>query len=372
MKIEQSIWTPSRGWEPKTTTVLSENANLVLAFGARDLLADPTHFEYLRKRYPKAHLVMASTAGEIIDTKVFDGSIVVTAIHFEKTELKIAQTNIRETGSSVEAGRYLTDELLSEDLCHILVISDGQLVNGSALVPQKISLTGGLAGDGPDFKHTLVGLNEPPDNGNIAAIGFYGTQLAVSHGTKGGWDPFGPERIITRSEGNKLFELDGQNALELYKNYLGPLAKELPGSALLFPLSITPEKGDGALVRTILSVDESDQSMTFAGDVPQGTRTKLMKANFDRLVDGAVQAAESSLEPFGGQSPELALLISCVGRKLVLNQRVEEEVEETREVFGSETVITGFYSYGEISPLVNSPKCELHNQTMTITTMREI
>jgi hypothetical protein len=169
-----------------------------------------------------------------------------------------------------------------------------------------------------------------------------------------------------------LYELDGQSALELYKKYLGDLAKDLPGSALLFPLSLKLGKSDHPVVRTVLSVDEKNQSMTFAGDVPQGTYARLMKANFDRLVDGAVGAANNALQTISAPNTELAILISCVGRKLVLDQKIEEEVEGVIDVLGENTVVTGFYSYGEISPFTPNAKCELHNQTMTITTFSEL
>ena len=131
-------------------------------------------------------------------------------------------------------------------------------------------------------------------------------------------------------------------------------------------------ENDEPVVRTILSVNEADHSMTFAGNMPEGAYARLMKANFDRLVDAASDAATSSFTPFNSHKPELAILISCVGRKLVLNQRVDEEVESVRSVLGPNTKITGFYSYGEISPLTNSVNCELHNQTMTITALSEI
>jgi len=193
----------------------------------------------------------------------------------------------------------------------------------------------------------------------------------VGFGSLGGWDAFGPERLITRSKENVLYELDGRSALDLYKNYLGDHARNLPSSALLFPLSVRAREKDAPVVRTVLAIDETDQSMTFAGDVPVGAYARFMKANFDRLIDGALGAARSSHQALGEGTAELAVLISCVGRKLVLKQRIEEEVEAVREVLGPDTVLTGFYSYGELSPFTPDARCELHNQTMTITTLSE-
>ena len=233
-------------------------------------------------------------------------------------------------------------------------------------------MTGGLAGDGERFEETLVFVGGEPRVGLIAAIGLYGDRLRVGFGSLGGWDPFGPDRLITRSEGNVLFELDGKSALGLYKTYLGEYARDLPASALLFPLALRREgESQSPVVRTILSIDDEAESMTFAGDMPQGEYARLMKANFERLIDGATLAAKTSVETLGAETPELALLISCVGRRMVLKQRTEEEVETVREVLGTRAVLAGFYSYGEISPFAPSARCELHNQTMTITTLSE-
>ncbi|MGE3823534.1 MAG: FIST signal transduction protein, partial [Bacteroidia bacterium] len=217
---------------------------------------------------------------------------------------------------------------------------------------------------------TTVRLHATPSEGNIVAVGFYGNDLKVGFGSVGGWDVFGVERHVTQSVGNVLYELDGQPALDLYKMYLGDKAKDLPGSALLFPLGMKVNEDSESLVRTVLAVSEADKSMTFAGDIPQGATVRLMKANFDKLIDGAGNAAENSYQSLGAES-DFAILISCVGRKLVLDQRIEEEVEAVRDILGNSPSITGFYSYGEISPLLSTVKCELHNQTMTITTFTE-
>jgi hypothetical protein len=204
----------------------------------------------------------------------------------------------------------------------------------------------------------------------VVGVGLYGESLRVGYGSQGGWDSFGPARRVTRSRGNVLFELDGESALALYKSYLGDHASALPGSALLFPLLLEDPCGGDGLVRTVLAVDEEAGSLTFAGDVPVGSQARLMKANFDRLIDGACSSASATSRGLDGTHAELAILISCVGRKLVLRQRIEEEVEAVREVL-PRAVLAGFYSYGELCPQGSLGSCELHNQTMTITTLAE-
>ncbi len=376
MRIEQKKYSGHNGWETlREGTAAAGAYQLVLAFGSVELLSRSSFYDTLRQQYPNADILMSSTAGEIIDTQVNDDSISLTAIQFERTEIKTATADISDPGNSYDAGAKLAEGLEKKGLKNVLVISDGQMVNGSDMVaglqsglPKGTLLTGGLAGDGALFRHTLVGLNAPPGEGKIVAIGFYGPHLTVTYGSVGGWDPFGPQRLITKSEHNILYEMDGQPALETYKRYLGDYAKELPGSALRFPLSIRVNNSEHALVRTILGVNEEEQSLTFAGNMPEGAYAQLMMANIDRLIEGASSAASNSVE---GNAPELAILISCVGRKLVLDQRIEEEIEVVRSVYGPGTAITGFYSYGEISPSFNFMECELHNQTMTITTMTE-
>ena len=376
---EQRLWTQQEGWTHVHGTLASEPA-IVFVFGGRAEVQQQEHFEYIRSIYPNAPLLFCSTAGEILGTYVYDHSLCVTAVSFESTQLTFAQSKIAHVNESEEKGRELVGQLPHEGLSHVMVFSDGLTVNGTALVagltsglPEGVSVTGGLVADGADFLHTVTGLNELPSEKNIIVIGFYGDDLSIGYGSLGGWDTFGPDRTITRSEGNVLYELDGRPALELYKEYLGPLAQQLPGSGLLFPLRLNlgDKSHTDEVVRTLLAIDEASQSMTFAGDMPIGVSTTLMKANFERLIDGATGAAQMSASS-DMRDPQLALLISCVGRKLVLKDRIEEETEAVRSILGESTVMTGFYSYGEICPVAPTEKqCRLHNQTMTITTFKE-
>ena len=381
MKIEQKKWTKTGNWTTVTNNNLKDLAQWVLVFGGRDVVKDPEKYAEIQAWYPSAQIIMCSTAGEILHNEVLDDSLVVTAVMFEKTQIVCKQTHIADAGESESAGANLAAQLDPVHLQHAMVFAEGNKINGTTLVkgitdrlPKTVSVTGGLVGDGARFQETVVGLNGIPVSGNIVLIGFYGENLKLGYGSLGGWDVFGPERLITKSDGHILYEVDGENALELYKKYLGEKAKELPASGLLFPLSLTlkTDQGDVEVVRTLLSIDETNKSMTFAGDIPTGTYAKLMKANFERLIDGAGGAANMSIEQLGTGRPELAILISCIGRKLVLGARIEEEIDSVRTVVGPEAAITGFYSYGEICPTTaTSKQCQLHNQTMTITTFRE-
>jgi hypothetical protein len=306
---------------------------------------------------------------------MFENSASATAIFFEKTITKISTRENIAGQDAIEIGKQITSELLADDLKHILLFSEGGHMNGDHLIsgisqnlPKHIAVTGGLAGDSARFAKTTMGLNSTISENLVVAIGFYGDAMDVGYGSNDGWDLFGPLRLVTKSEENVLFDLDDTNALELYKKYLGDRANELPGAALLFPICIL--KPDGTkLVRTILSINEENQSMVFAGNVPVGSKVQFMIANFDRVIDSASNAATKS-QISENEYPDLTIMVSCVGRKLVMQNRTEEEIEAVADTYNQESTFCGFYSNGEICPSTDGIN-SLHNQTMTITTFKE-
>ena len=380
MKTEQLLFEQKTGWIQKTNFNLKNKAQLVFLFGNKNLLKEQNNIDFIKITYPFAQIVGCSTSGEIFQDEVFNHNIVATAVWFEKATFEIASEIIHSMLDSYNIGEKLVKKLNKNKLVHIMIFSDGLNINGSELTKginkqlnSSISVTGGLAGDQDQFSETVVIHNSIGQSNRIVALGFYGEHLKVGYGSMGGWDSFGVDREVTKSKANVLYELDEQPALELYKRYLGAHAVNLPASALLFPLSLRLKDSATALVRTVLSVNEEDGSMVFAGDIPQGEYVRLSKANFDRLIEGANDAADMSKLSLKQPDADLAILISCVGRKLVLKQRVEEELEIIHEVIGQNITTTGFYSYGEISPIKPFEKhCELHNQTMTITLFKEI
>jgi hypothetical protein len=379
MQLEQRTWSSADGWSGDPGRAAISPPQLVLVFGATEALAEGSALQSLSALYRGAHIFGCSTAGEIAGLQVSDDTIVATAVHLEHTHLRFARVALADHPDSERAGRALASTLAGPELTHVFVLSDGLHVNGSALVagieselPEGVAVTGGLSADGWRFGRTLVCFEGEAVEGIVAAIGFYGSRLRVGYASVGGWDTFGPDRLITRSEGNVLYELDGKPALDLYRKYLGEHAGELPSSGLLFPLSLRTSYEDAGVVRTLLAIDDDTGSMTFAGDMPQDCYARLMRTNFDRLIDGASHAASATYAAVGTHSPELAILISCAGRKMVLKQRTAEEVESVHDILGERAMMAGFYSYGEISPFTPSARCELHNQTMTITALSEI
>lgn len=377
MKVRQHLWTPAAGWTGGSPVAAGGLDQLVLAFGSPGALRQQVLFDQLRAWHPNALIAGCSTAGEILGTRVHDNSLVATAVQFERSTIDWVVVPVAKDTDGRAAAEQIALKLVRPALRHVMVFCDGLVVNGTSFakalrerLPEGICATGGLAADADRFMETLVMCNGIGQSRQVVGIGFYGDDLRVGYGSVGGWDSFGPPRTVTRSRGNVLFELDGKSALELYKIYLGEHSSGLPATGLRFPLLLEDGRGGAGLVRTVLGIDEAAGSMTFGGDIPEGARARLMKANFDRLVDGASCAASEGLRRLGRDDAQLAVLISCVGRKLVLRQRIEEEIEGVREVLG-DTALAGFYSYGELCPQGTLGGCELHNQTMTITTFSE-
>jgi hypothetical protein len=364
------------------TKLKQAEPDLIIYFGSRTSLASGAAFEQLKATCPGAMVLGCTTGGQIHEHDAVDDEITGVAIRFDETKIRLVSEIVGSSADSRTCGRAIGERLLAPDLAGIFILSDGLNVNGSELVAgitemigPHIPLTGGLAGDGSQFEETLVGANCAPQSRMVAGIGFYGNAIRIGHGSAGGWDVFGPRRTVTRSQGNVLFELDGEPALDLYERYLGDEAEGLPGAGLLFPLQIqNPDHADHRIVRTILAVDRDKRSLTFAGDVPEGWSAQLMRGNFDHLSSGAADAARQATEGLAdGQATNgVALLVSCIGRRLLMGQRVSEEIEAAGAVLGTQFARLGFYSYGEISPHAVSGICELHNQTMTITTITEL
>ena len=330
---------------------------------------------------PQAQWVGCSTAGEISGQGVYDGSIVITALRFRQPAFRVASVELADMADSLAAGQRLAARLAHPDLRHVLVLGQGADINGSALVDgltgtlgSAVVVSGGLAGDGGRFTGARVWGPDGISATSVVGIGFDGPGWHISHGSMGGWQRFGPVRTVTRSEGNVLYELDGERALDIYKRYLGDYAAQLPASGLLFPWSVLGSDAQAeGITRTLLGISEADGSLIMAGDIPQGGKLQLMHASVDALVDAAEQAAETASQDAQATSDQaaLALLVSCVGRKLVMGARVDEEVEAVGQMLGQHTTLAGFYSNGEISPHIHSTNCKLHNQTMTITLLSE-
>lgn len=354
--------------------------DLILVFGAVSYFKSPHLAKQLQQLAPSAAIIGCSTAGEIAGNKVYDDSCVVTCVTFAETRVHITSTPLNSMTDSYAAGLRLGRGLPSAELTGVLVLATGVNINGSALIeglrrelPAHATISGGLAADAGAFSRTWTLGPEGASDRHLVALGFYGSQLQLSYGTFGGWEAFGPMRKVTRCQGNILYELDGERALDVYMRYLGDYARDLPGSGLLFPFAMFNSQQEKlGVLRTILSVYQQDGSLTLAGEIDPEGYLALMHASTDKLINGAETAAfKARIGRWQQPEQSLAILISCIGRKLVMGDRIDEEVETVAHTLGANTCITGYYSNGEIAGTEFNQQCQLHNQTMTITWISE-
>jgi len=349
--------------------------DIVFVFGRRAELQDRGIYIGLRDIYPYSDIVGCSSSGNILGDKLTTAKIVAIAIYFKNGSVRVSIRDFSKDDNQLQVSRDLILALPKEKLKHIFILADGlsmngsKLIEGANLVSSSILITGGFAGDDEQFIESVVMVNGVVKSNRVIAVGFYGDSIEVRSGCFSGWSEFGILRKITKSKGNIVYEIDGKPALDLYKKYLGDYAKELPKSALNFPISIKSSKRDSKnLIRSVLGIDEDRKALIFAGDVPEGYYARLMKASVDGLIDGALKAS-SQIGDVKGDS--LGIVVSCVGRKLVLKQLVDEELEAIAEVLGDSVNLIGFYSYGELAPFEGSNVCEFHNQTVVVTLISE-
>lgn len=352
---------------------------LVLVFCEADGVRYQYVLDELREKYPRAIMAGSSTVAGIFGGHLIENALIVGIIQFDSSRIALSIAEVHGVSDSRQAGIQLAKSLNAPDMKGILVLADGLNTNGSELSDGLVSIlaphvmmAGGLASDKMEFKYTWILHNGVPCTNLVCGIGFYGEKLFFSTQAKDGWRPFGPERRVTRAEGNILYEIDNRPALDLYKEYLGDHAAGLPATALHFPLAIWDESKDFYLVRTIVGVDEATNSMRFAGDIPNNIQTQLMYGSFDNLVEGAEMAANmlSQKLPHPG-TPVLCLAISCSGRKLVMADDTSLELEATLENLPAGSQQIGFYSFGELAPPFSGTGCCLHNETMTLTVLYE-
>lgn len=354
------------------------NSQLLFMFGAKEFICSKEVFNKIKNKYPYANIIGCTTAGEIFNDQVNENILTITAIYFENTEIKFFASEFIDSSKCYEKGLEIAKSIPVENLSHVFLIGEGINVNGSKLVegfveglPENVKVTGGLAGDYEGYKETFVVANDYGKKNLIGAVAFYGDKIKFGYGSVGGFDTFGIERTVTKSNDNILYELDGKPALDLYKEYLGEYSRNLPLSGLLFPLNIRSNDNKYNYVRTVSGVDEEAKSLTFAGEIPQGYYGKLMRANFNNLINGSMKAAKDSINSIDCKNIKLAILISCRGRRVVLNQMIDEEIEVVRNMLSDDVIFTGFYSNGEIAPSSKNRVSEFHNQTMTITLIGE-
>jgi len=376
----QSVRMKNKTWlSPLPTSLDSENT-LILCFARPGFFAQP-QLKSLKSQFPKSQVVGCSTAGNIAGDAIEDDVVVATFCQFEATQVVCRDFSVGAGGASVATGLAIASEFgRIPDVKHIFILSEDLKINGASLVRtvadelkrlgSTASVSGGMAGTGPDFGLSETVFQDTIAAQRVVAVALAGAQLQVTSAAGAGWDRFGPQRMITKSQGNLLLEIDGRPALDLYSEYLGPeLTKSLPGSAILFPLAVEID-GMPDVIRSVLGMDFQTKAMAFAAEVPEGAKAFIMKCSFEKLITAAKIAAQEALRGQPQDKPLLAVVVSCVGRRIVLGEKCEDELEIVRSILPKHSTMCGFYSNGEVSALPHQG-VQYHNETFSLTLLSE-
>lgn len=364
------------GWSVKQFPPANPDNTLALVFATPELVQHPQILDQLHEQYPGLKIAGCSSSGNILSSEISDESVTVTLIQFDSTPFRVESLSCNDPSESRAVGAALAHKLGADDLRAVLVFSDGLNVVGSELVfglksvlPASVRVAGGLAGDMDRFRSTFTVDTSGLKERTVVAVGLYGKKLVVTNGTAGGWIPFSGELKVTSAAGNIVRELDGRPALSCYKSFLGQSASELPAVGLKFPLLVRNcDTCDIWTIRSVLGINESDQSLIFAGNIDQGAVVRLMYADRNAVINAAGTACDLAYARASGS--KVAIGVSCVGRRLVLGERVNDELAAASASLPTGTRLIGFYSYGEICPH-RSGELEFHNQSFTVTVLGE-
>jgi hypothetical protein len=382
MELATLVYQPGSGWETPPDARLDSPNTLVLVFGAADslaTLAEASPLAALARALPRSVFASAATHTIAHARQTLDEALVVCIARFDHTALRRVHVALGPATTSERAGQQLAQALLdTPGLSGVLVLADGMEVNGPDLVcgltsvlPDGLPIAGGMGAAGTRLARTWSTRTDGPPQSSACVIGLYGTQLRMARSCQGGSIGFGQRRLVTRAQGNTVEEIDGLPALQLYRQYLGRYASGLPEAASHFPLTVFRQAGDlQGVIRYVLGIDSDRQTIDVAGDIPTGSLVQLSRAGRSELLEGAFHAARDLGDALPADVPVLALVVSCVGRRHVLGEQTEEELEPVATLLRPGSALAGFYSFGEISASPGE-RCDMHNMTLTLAALWE-
>lgn len=323
-------------------------------------------------RWPGLPLVGASTAGEVSSRLGYRADSVCLTL-FTGDDVDVRAGNglepSRDLGRAIDeviAGLGEGRPALAIVLCPATVGNASDVVRllHERLGERACPIVGGLAGDHSVTANTRQFFGRGVHHDSVSVLFLCG-ELVVSWGVSSGWFPIGARHRVTRSVGNKVFEIDGRPALDIYQSFWGDRVHADLGE---FPLAVALGEGpDDYILRAAMALDEREGSVTFAGEVPQGSVVSLTEVVPDGLLSGTETSAHKAASRYRGTKPDLALLFTCAARKWVLGSKAAEEVEHLNLALGEDGLksldFAGFYAFGEICPLGTDGPPLLHNET---------
>lgn len=339
---------------------------------------------------PGVSIVGCSTDGEITADGLSVDSVVLILLSSPSMTARAAHFAGLTPENSLQAGREIASSLASERGRALMLFPDGLTCNGSDIIRgaqevlnSSFIMAGGTSGDRGRFQKTFQIQNGKAHSTSLVGLMLESdTPLEIGFGVMSGWKPIGIAKTVTHAEGNVVYRIENETALDVYSTFLGDKASQLPAIGVEYPFGLVDESGrvgekgfrDGdeyILLRAPMAVDRSTGAIQFAASIPQGAKIKMTRAKSTEIIEAAREAASRSLQHLTGK-PDAVFFFSCMARKVVLGRKTDQEIMAAREVYGESIPMIGFYTYGEIANCgENAPICRFHNETATFLAIRE-
>ena len=311
---------------------------------------------------PQAKIIGTTTDGEILNNLVTTDKIVISVTSFEKATLNVA---IQENNNdSFSCGEELAKKLVKEDTKVLFLFSDGLHTNGETFlngvkkISKDITLAGGMAGDTGHFEATYIFCNDGVISNGAVGISVNTDSLYIKTSYSFNWQEIGKILTVTKAKDNRVYEIDGKSAVDIYAQYLGDdIAGSLPAVGIEFPLIISR---DGVKIARAVLGKGDDGSLTFAGNLAVGDEVRFGYGNSDMILQESVKTEDD----FSSFSAETIFIYSCMARRRFLEEAISLELTPLANIAPT----SGFFTYGEF---FKAKKCELLNQTMTVIAMSE-
>jgi hypothetical protein len=315
------------------------------------------------EKLPQAVIIGTTTSGEILNAHMLDKSLVISLSLFDQTQLK----SVHIIGEESEAmGRKVAETIIVEETKCVIMFADALLCNGEAILrglnsvcSDQIVVAGGMSGDNSRFKKSYCIHGSEVFQGGVVAVSLSNPALEVFHTYNLSWKPIGKKMTVTKSEGNKIFEIDNEPIKEIISQYLGKyIADRMPASTIEFPLIY--QKGGVDIARSIISMPD-DGGIIYAGELREGQQVRFGIGSPNMLIESVQKCCNLATS-----SPIESLFVySCIARKAFLGKELELEYFHLAKI----APVTGFFTYGEFYH--GTDKNELLNVTTTVLGLSE-
>jgi len=329
--------------------------------------------EAIHEAYPDLALIGCTTDGEISSQGGFlEDSVTLVLFAAEPGQIAaglgrdVAADPVRATSEAVAAARAGLggDASFCITTPESLTTSGVTILEGlKAALGKAFPIFGGLAGDQWRIQQTYQFFGTEVLSDAVPLL-LFGADVLFAHAVDSGWKPVGHQRIVSRVEGNVVFELDDEPVLDFYERYLGAQRYEMVSAE--YPLAVFAEDGSGYYLRSAFQMDAESRSIAFFGDVPAGSTVQLTETTSDAIIEAARTATKRALDAYPGSEPRGILVFSCAARKAILGVNTERELTAVEAGLTEPLPVAGFYTYGEIAPLRAGGETHFHNATFSI------